>query len=809
MKYLLLLCFTLFVYIKSFTQDAIGEWHEYLSFSNVLNIEKVNNTIYAATDFGIFTYDTEEYNIQKYTKINGLNDADIATIKRIPNSNKIFIGYENGNIDIFENGNIDNIPDLKIKSLTISKRINHIDFFNDLAYCATDFGILVVDYNKLEISDFYYIGNDATSVVVNQIAHTSDSIYAATESGLRKAPINSSSLSFYETWEYTSDYTAQFSGVISVNNEIITTKLNNSSYETFHYANGNWNKIHSSSNFVKLEAFNNDFAIVLQNKIELFYNNLIPFQTISEYQIEDTKIDMQCNCVLIDDNEEIWIGDSENGMIKVDESYDLQILPDGPGTNASTKLLYTNNNLYSINGLPHQRTPLSTPAICSILTLDGWKILNKNNEPYFSFTYNNGTTNYNINTINLSDIAVDPTNKNRLYISSARHGIYELLNNEIINHYYIDNSGLQVVFDGSNPYASDWVLINSLVVDNSGNLYACNQEVSYPIVIKPYNVSDDKSEWIQYDYLPYDDPEEQAWLQNLIFTSWGDIWAITSTDPDGLFMTDINDTPYDSSDDTYRGPKNPRNITFNDSRYSDVNVLDEDGETISSKLLCMIEDKNGYIWIGTEEGPIVYYRPQDIFEEENPYASKILVPRNDGTGLADYLLDNEKISAIAIDGANRKWFGTQNGVYLVSEDGTETINHFTTDNSPLISNMINSISINPENGEVFIATNKGIVSYIGTATEGKESYNSVTAFPNPVKPGYEGVITIRGLIENSTTIITDISGKLVYKTTSDGGQVVWNGRNLNNKKVSSGVYLVFATNEEGEKSLATKIMIVR
>ncbi len=806
MKHLLFISISLLVTINTFSQVAIGEWQEYLSFSNVKNIAKINNTVFAASKIGIFSYDTDEYNIEKYTKLNCLSDVDISIIKEIPNSDKIFIGYENGNIDIFENGEVVNIPDLKIKTLTESKKINAIDFINNMAFCSTDFGILVVDYNKFEISNSYYIGDDAAAVVINQIAHTSDSIFVATENGLRKAAINSSSLSFYETWEYTSDDKSNFMGVISVDDKIITTKQSNSSYGTYYYSDGTWTKIHNATDFIKLENFSNNFAIVQTSKIDIFYNNLILAKTINQYQVEDNSLSFQSNTIYIDNDENYWIGDSQNGLIKIQNSYDLQILPDGPGTNVCTKLVTTSDKLYAINGKPHQISPLSTPAICSIHSTNGWKIINKNTEPYFTFNYNNGTTNYSLSTINLSDIAIDPSNNNRVYISSARHGIFELLDDNIIYHYYINNSGLQPVFNSS---TSTWVLINGLTIDNDGNLFSANQEVAFPVVVKPFNVTDEKSEWIQYNYLPYEDPNEQTWLRNMIYTSWGDIWAIAAIDANGLFVADINGTPYDTSDDTYRGPKNTRNVTFNDSRYSNIAIWDEDGASITSSLQCLAEDKNGYIWVGTDEGPIVYYRPQNIFDDEYPQASKILIPRNDGSELADYLLESEDISTIAIDGANRKWFGTQNGAYLISDDGTETISHFTTENSPLLSNIINSISINPESGEVFFATDKGIVSYLGTATEGKESYNSITVFPNPVKPGFEGVITIRGLIENSTTTITDISGKLVYQTISNGGEVVWNGRNINNQKVSSGIYLVFATNEDGEKFLATKIMIVR
>ncbi len=783
MKYILFFCLAIVLPCKTFTQATIGDWQEYLSFSNVHSVEKIDHIIFAACDIGIFTYDTNDYIIQKYTKINGLSDVDISTIKKIPNSSKLFIGYENGNIDIFENGTIKNIPDLKIKSISNSKKINHVDFINNLAYCATDFGILVVDYNKLEIADFYYLGDDATPLIINQIAHTSDSIFAATEEGLRKAHINSSSLAYYETWEYTSNDHSEFNGVISIDDIIVTTKHTNS-YQTFSYSNNIWNNINTANNFVKLQSFTNNFAIILNNKIELYYNNLIHKNTISSYNIEDKNLSVACSCILIDDDTK-WVGDNTNGLIKLGESSDLQILPDGPYSNRSFKLIATANALWSAAGDYDQTRRI--PAEVSILREHKWKHITPFTDPLFQ--------NYN----NITDILIDPKNESHVYLASYNNGILELIDDKAVYQYNSQNSGLQKVYI--------WELVASMVLDNDGNLYANNQEVTYPIVVKPVGITDNKEKWVQYDYLPYDNPGDQFWIRKMIYTSWGDIWGTTTDQAFGLFIMNTNGTPYNSDDDIYRSPQT--SVTFNDSRNSTLSIWDEDGNSVSSRLQCLVEDKNGYIWIGTDEGPIVYYRPQAIFDEEKPQSSRILVPRNDGSGLADYLLENENITTIVVDGANRKWFGTQNGVYLISEDGTETIHHFTTENSPIISNNITSLSINPESGEVFIGTDKGIVSYIGTAIEGKETYNSVLAFPNPVKPGYNGAITITGLIENSTTLITDISGKLVYQSISTGGQVVWNGRNLNNKDVSSGIYLVFATNEDGEKTLATKIMIVR
>ena len=226
---------------------------------------------------------------------------------------------------------------------------------------------------------------------------------------------------------------------------------------------------------------------------------------------------------------------------------------------------------------------------------------------------------------------------------------------------------------------------------------------------------------------------------------------------------------------------------------------------------CMIEDHDGTSWIGTGAGPIVLTNPTRFFNDDF-YCTQIKVPRNDGSNLADFLLANDQINAIAIDGGNRKWIGTEtNGVYLLSSDGLETIEHFTEDNSPLPSNSITSIAIHPKSGKVYIGTLKGLVSYQGDATEGESSFedDNVYAYPNPVHPGYTGVNTVTGWMTDSDEKITNISGHLIYEGSSIGGQFTWDGRNRQGNRVASGVYFVMAANKEGKEGIVTKILFVR
>jgi hypothetical protein len=239
-------------------------------------------------------------------------------------------------------------------------------------------------------------------------------------------------------------------------------------------------------------------------------------------------------------------------------------------------------------------------------------------------------------------------------------------------------------------------------------------------------------------------------------------------------------------------------------------MLVKDSENkIISNVYSVAEDLDGNIWIGTDQGPLIYYNPDQVFDD-NFRAFKIKVPRNDGTGLADYMLGTETITTIAVDGANRKWLGTSSsGAYLLSADGTQKLVNYTEENSPMLANSIQSIAIDGKTGEIWFGTDKGVISFRGNATTGADKFTNVYTFPNPVRESFTGNVTITGLMRNTQIRITDISGDLVYQTVSDGGQASWDLKTFNGRRVSTGVYLVFCASEDGSDSFVTKMLVIK
>ncbi|HQB25668.1 MAG TPA: T9SS type A sorting domain-containing protein, partial [Bacteroidales bacterium] len=368
-------------------------------------------------------------------------------------------------------------------------------------------------------------------------------------------------------------------------------------------------------------------------------------------------------------------------------------------------------------------------------------------------------------------LAIDPSNPKHVYAGSWGKGLMEFNNRELIGVHNQYNSSLEGFVAALNN-----VFISGLAFDSKNNLWVANSGSSSILHCRkpdgswqPYNLGGNAS-GIDIGKMVIDDYDQK--------------WVLMRKEHSLLVF----------------------NETLTQGKpYKILGSATGEGAIPGNMVLSIAVDLDGEIWIGTDAGVAVFYNPDAVFSGYNFDAQRILVEQD---GYVQYLLENESVTAIAIDGANRKWIGTDKaGVFLLSTDGTQQIYHFTEDNSPLLSNSVADIAIGKD-GEVFIGTSLGIVGFRGDSPSPGPPSDEVYAFPNPVRPSYDGPIGISGLPQNADVKITTISGKLVYHTVAAGTQAVWNGRDFDGRRVQSGVYLVFVSNEDGSEKLITKILFI-
>jgi Predicted periplasmic ligand-binding sensor domain len=745
-------------------QMAIGEWQAHLAYNNVTQTAPAGNLIYAVSDGALFSYNTEDQSISLFNKVNLLSDTGISYIKYSSIHNTLIIVYKNSNIDLLTNESIYNIPDFMNKTMSQDKTLNSINIVGDYAYFSTNFGILILNLKKKEISNTYVLNKKVYSSVVKD-----NVIYAATADGLYSGKLSDNLLDA-NNWVLSN--AIAFNQLAIFENKIIGNQPNNGIYSFDNNSQELTNII--SGNFSYMEVFDNKLIAGNGNSIAIFdHYNSIKYMDLDDNfnHLSYTKI-----------NDLYWGSNGDKGLngYKLNnnklEKTVSSIIPESPKRNLPYYMTFTNNRLLICGGgMDYDR--LNNPG--TIMMMENNKWYNFQEEGIKEVT--------GLDYKDITSVIQDPNNPEHHFASSGGEGVYEFMNRKFVKLYSINNSTLQTIFP-KESYKFNYVRTNGLQYDKNHNLWVLNSYVDSVI-----NVLKDDGKWISFYH-----PEliGKPTFERIIFDKRGWAWITSMRYEPGVFCFNTNGTLEDTSDDKTK---------FIGS------FINQDGTNLGRlKILSIVEDKDGAIWIGTEKGPIVIYNPTNFFDDDF-YCTQIKVPRNDGTNLADFLLSNERINAICVDGGNRKWIGTEsNGIFLLSEDGLETIHHFTTENSPLLSNKIQSLALNPKTGELFIGTDQGLISYMSDATEGENTFSETAhAFPNPVKPDYTGLITITGLIRDSNVKITDINGNLIFAGNSVGGQFTWNGRNSKGKKVASGIYLVLAADAEGKEGIATKILIIK
>lgn len=772
---------TLFISLSISAQDVgIGAWKEHLSYKNGLSVTEGNGKIFCATTSGIFSLNRNDNSMDRMSKVNGLSDVEGTVINYNKYNNKLLIAYKNSNIDIVEdNGSITNISDIKRKSIIGNKSINNIYFVNQFAYLSCGFGIVVIDMDRLEVKDTYYIGANGAAINVNSITSDGNKFYVATSSGIYSALMSNPNLANFISWQKITtvpnpngDFNAitVFSGKIFVNLNKVQAGVFSSFYkDTLYVYNGvSWNYFNQgiSATTYSLSEKNHLLVVVQRGAVLVYDASLNNTGYYGGYF--GTWADP--NSAVIDITNTTWIADARFGLVSYNSNQGFTSnFPNGPASPRVFNMAISDGNLWVAPGSKSRS-----------YFYDGLYY-------YSNSEWKNPHGDYpgvvNLDTVlDFVNVIVDPNDPLRAYASSWNNGLVELYNGVPVKLYNAANTagGLKKNTSSGGP-----VWVDGLAFDANNNLWIANSGQTSSLAVKHPNGT-----WQSINLGPIMGTVSAVQiLGKMIIDKNDQKWVIFTQGGDGLMV--------------YRGGTT---ATSNSSNTKKLSNAPGNGALPSPIVFSMAEDMDGEIWVGTDKGICVFYNPENVFSGSNFDSQQILLEQD---GHVQILLETETVQAIAVDDANRKWMGTsKSGVFLMSADGTKQIYHFDTDNSPLLSNNVKSIVIDHATGEVYFGTDKGIIVFRGTATEGFENYTDVYSFPNPVKSDYTGPIAIKGLVANSIVKITDISGVLVYETKSEGGQAIWNGKNFAGEKVSTGVYMVFCASEDGTQKIATKILFI-
>jgi hypothetical protein len=755
-KSLLLLLFS----FVSFSQTN-QLWKGYYSYKEIIDITYGNTKVVAATENALFSKNVATGDINIKNSIDGFKPETITTLYYSQNYNLTLTGNDNGLLIIAkDDGTIINKVDI-INEVPVppnTKKINHFFEYDSKVYISTDYGITVLKLNNLEFEDTYYIGSSGEDVPVLQTTVYNGDIYAVTSpNGIKKASISNPNLIDFNQWQ-TID-SGYWVGIANFNNQLVGLNVNNIIYKF----NGTFfqNVFSLPQAGIKFIATDNNLIVTCNNHVYVFDVLFSPIAHIT--QIPDNINVFTCAVTI---GEDLFIGTKKNGLFQTEISNPLTfelLSPDGPEQNYIFRLKKTSKYLWAVYG-GYDRTydpNYLQQGISKYSNEQGWDII-----PYDNLL---GAT-------SLSFITANPNNEDELYVASYHDGLLKINNDGIslFNSTNTGSDGLQNQQLVTPTYVS--VRVNGPAFDKEGNVWMTNGLVDKPLKLLKTN-----GQWQSYDLsnVLTDIVKEQ--YSPLVVDKNGTKW-ITSFRANGL--TGFNEK-YNNKAITIKG---------------------EEGDIPSVDVRCLAIDKRNQLWIGTFRG--IRTLSVDRFINETDLVANAIIIEEDG--LAQELFYQQSIIDIAVDGANNKWVSIAGaGVFLISPNGQQTLYRFTKANSPLPSNNILDIEIDDVTGEVFMATDKGLISFLGVNTKPSDDLSNVYVYPNPVRPDFNGTVKISGLIDKANIKITDIEGNLVHETTSEGGTIEWDTTAFGKYKVASGVYMIFISSDDGTETKVKKVMIIR
>lgn len=755
----------LFACSFSYAQSlALGEWATLLPYSNTSMVVDGGDKIYALGNIYPFSYEKSDGSIIRYDKVWGLSDVQATQIAYSAEADAFLICYENTNIDLIKDGVIINLADIERRSTGGNKKINSVYISGKLAYLASSLGIIVLDLENEEFLDTYVIGDNGDQLDVNSVTILGDTIYAATDLGVKKARLTGTILADFQNWQMEPSLPlGNADDIVSFGSRASVT-IGDALY--FLEPLGYWAKVYDNDAWNILHVEGSDSLLVISERdtagTDVRLMTITP--SLDTNYMFTPNLTLPIDVTIMDDGT-LWVADEIRGLQQyADGSMVNTVIPNGPFSNRVENMSIRGDEIWVAPGGVNQ-------DLGNVGNLDGFFKL----EDGFWMNKNQFTDSELQGQFNLYSVFAEP-GTNTTWFGTFWNGLIKY-DGEDFTIFNQDNSPLAGQIGDSSR-----TKVGGLVKDPEGNIWVTNSGTNSPIhAIKP------DGSWVSFAV-----PTGSIPVTDIVLDDAQNKWAILPVSSTyGILVLNYGANLDDPSDD----------------RYKLLGLGSGNGGLTDANVRCIVKDNDGEIWVGTSKGINVFYCASSIFTDNSCDAQQILVERD---GFAGYLLENEQVTAIAVDGANRKWVGTNNGLWVFSADGTEEEAYFTVDNSPLISNSITTISIQGKNGMVYIGTDKGLMAYRGEATAAtNEHEDEILVYPNPVREDYMGPIAFKGLATNAEVKVTDANGVLIYQTTAYGGQAIWDGRDFNGRKAKTGVYLVFSSSTDGKDSKVGKFVLIK
>jgi len=767
MRFLILnfLVFSLF-FVNA--QIGTGQWRMHITKKG-LDIAANDEVVFAVMENGLIEYDIASNEISEWSKVNSLSDIAPTCIHYHKASNSFFVGYQNGNIDRIHNNTVTNIPAITLANISGSKQINTFVEHGDYIYAATAFGIVVINPSKDKIKDSYYPDSDNNNII--DIAFLADSIIALTPQKAHIASISNTALVDFQQWKLKTNIPTNplenYSEIESWGNRLFVVKndLASPSDSLFEViSTGLQNKINLSFGIeIKdIEVINN-----------LMYTSVFAgiFVYNSDFELIEIPInyDYAVSAVTVSGNR-LYASDYNSSIVEVDDKGTKIIKHKGPDKNSFYSASSQKNKIAFAGGsFVTATTGAFSSAGVYLFEDENWTLIDRFNQSLWNDKL----------VWDALKVAIDPNDPNKIAIGSyCEYALGLVEDGKTVSSIYSFNNSLLEETHVENNMAC----ITDLKYDNNGNLWILNGFSKRPLKV----LTKDKV-WVDFNVGSSVMDQRGG---EIIIDENGLKWFFVYGK--GLIAFDDKGTIED----------------VNDDQYKQLTDAVNNGALPTNSVTAIAMDLENELWIGTTEGFGILNNTSSIIDAQ---AGDFEVNRIklEFEGNVEYLLGSTYIMDIEVDGGNRKWIATaSSGIVLLSANGSEIIQTFTTDNSPLISNNIMDIEFNHLTGELFIITDKGLVSYRTDASMGDDDYSNVKVFPNPVYASFNGLITIQGIKYNSDVKFTDVAGNLVYQTTSNGGTAVWNGKNLQGEKVKAGTYIIWTGANEDKGRKVGKVVII-